>query len=192
MQHSHSIPDQHRDAPSRKRKVTTHRSFNESIKRRPKGSEGDCFLCKFASSDHARESQKNIRQMLSMIKNGIKRKSLHNTASDVAKFYKSEIHEKSTNSGKELPIFTTTDVMNHIEFHIKSPSIVMAVEMEKIRDSISFVRDHIAKGDDDGNIEIDHKAVKSLVELYKELKSMYALPASNSFLNDKYLENSEK
>lgn len=185
--HIHNIPDQ-REIHPRKRKTTTHRDFDECIRRRPEASEGDCFLCKFGSTDKAREKHENIRHMLTMIKVGMKRQSVNDISVDVANFYNEAIYKVGTNAGAGLPIFTKRDVQNHIEFHIKTPSIVMAVEMEKIRDSISFVRNHIVKCDDEGNVEIDHKAIKSLVELYKELKSMYTLSNSNSFLSDKYLE----
>jgi len=183
----HNAPDQQEYHP-RKRKSTSNRTFDEAIRRRPAASEGDCFLCKFGSTNQARETHENIRNMLEMIKNGMQRQSVVDVSTDVAKFYESEIRNSSTNGGNQLPVFTSRDVQNHIEYHIKTQSIVFAVEAEKLRDCIRFVRDNIVKCDDDGNVEIDNKAIKSLVDLYKELKSIYVTPRTNSFLSDSYLE----
>lgn len=163
-------------------------SFDETIKRRKKTSEGECFLCKFGATDQARETHQNIKRMLEIIRDGILRLPLDMIAKDVSEFYTRHIYNIATNNGQQLPEFTPEDVRRHIEFHITAPSIILAVRMSRTRELIQYVEDHIVKADEDGNVTIDHKAIKSLVDLSKELKSLMDSTPKTSFMNDRFLE----
>lgn len=185
------------DPPSvgrRKKKTSWHHiDFDQGVKRRKSSNEGECFLCKYGASDQARETHEHIRSMLKLIRDGLTRLPLDVLASDVAEYYRVNILEKSLSDGSSsngnLPEFSQQDVTIHIQHHITSPTVIMVTRIQRIREMICFVEDHVVKRSDDDQIEIDTKMVKSLVDLTRELTNLMNQAPRQSFLSDKYLES---
>jgi hypothetical protein len=172
----------------KKKQSYTYGSFDGSIKRRKQSSEGDCFLCKYGATDEAREQHTNIKQMLKIIRSGILRIPLDMLAKDVSDFYNEYIYKIGKNGDQKLPEFTPQDVRIHIEHHITAPSIVLAVRIIRTRELLQFLENHLTKIDEDGNDEIDYKAIKCVVDLSKELSSLMNQTPQSSFMSDRFLE----
>lgn len=168
---------------NRKKTIWNHIDFDQGVKRRKSSNEGECFLCKYGASDQARETHEHIRNMLSLIRDGLTRLPLDVLSSDVAEYYAEYIRDEN------LPEFSQHDVMTHIQHHITSPTVIMVTRIQRIREMICFVEDHVVKQSEDGQIEVDTKMVKSLVDLTRELTNLMNQAPRQSFLSDKYLES---
>lgn len=157
--------------------------YDEAIKRRVDPRESRCFLCVHGSTSEAKRNRQHIAALTKIIKETITSVPISRVAADLHEYFEAKI--KPVQPDLE---FSRKDAETHIMYHMKAPTVILMVRIERTRDIIRYIEDHIISDDGEGQVKIDHKLLKSLIDYSKELRDLVQQSPHNSFLFDEFVD----
>lgn len=155
-------------------------------------SKDTCFGCEFGmcSPDETQPALKGLWKLFS--DNYGKEMCNDELAGLMAVFFKGEIYDPMVKQGHSCPEWTKEQILTHIEVHMLEPTVNAATQIQNLKYIERLLFNQIRLGNDTGDTKLDLKVLKSLLDVQKQIQTLYnSKPTRQLFYSD-YLKLDER
>ena len=152
-------------------------SLRDIKKRRKNQCGGSCFLC--GRAGFASDDSTAIGRLYKLYRTEYSNHSQDELFLNMETFFREEIYTLYNEQGLDCPILDAEQLKVHFLEHNIEPSSYVAEEIRALRDVATVMKGNLFEENEDGNVDVNQKQLKSLISLQQQIISLYGSRLDN-------------
>lgn len=152
-------------------------SLRDVKKRRKEQHGGHCFLC--GRAGFASDDTTAIGRLYKLYRTEYANHSQEELFKNMETFFREEIYTLYNEQGLDCPILDADQLKEHFLEHNIEPSSYVAEEIRALRDVATVMKANLFEENEDGNVDVNQKQLKSLIALQQQIISLYGSRLDN-------------